>query len=151
MSRTGGPGSSPACRDPQPQRRHTCPQSSCSAYAGNPFSGHVLSHGAWPAFSSVFLNYDSPFCIGTGAAAPWPAFPRTRGNTSGSPHGSHPWTFRWLGTTLNLQFNGVCFVKLRILTPLIVKERIEDGANEKAALRFPITALSFASISIFPG
>ena len=33
----------------------------------------------------------------------------------------------------------------------IVKERIEDGANEKAALRFPITALSFASISIFPG
>ena len=89
-----------------------------SAYAGNPFSGHVLSHGAWPAFSSVFLNYDSPFCIGTGAAAPWPAFPRTRGNTSGSPHGSHPWTFRWLGTTLNLQFNGVCFVKLRILTPL---------------------------------
>jgi hypothetical protein len=34
---------------------------------------------------------------------------------------------------------------------LIVKERIEGGANEKAALRFPITALSFASISIFPG
>ena len=33
----------------------------------------------------------------------------------------------------------------------IVKERIEGGANEKAALRFPITALSFASISIFPG
>ena len=33
----------------------------------------------------------------------------------------------------------------------IVKERIEDGANEKAALRFPIAALSFASISIFPG
>ena len=33
----------------------------------------------------------------------------------------------------------------------IVKERIEDGANEKAALRFPITALSFASISIFLG
>ena len=34
----------------------------------------------------------------------------------------------------------------------IVKERIEDGANEKAALRFPIAAaaLSFASISIFP-
>jgi hypothetical protein len=37
------------------------------------------------------------------------------------------------------------------LPPQIVKERIEDGANEKAALRFPITALSFASISIFPG
>ena len=34
---------------------------------------------------------------------------------------------------------------------MIVKERIEDGANEKVALRFPITALSFASISIFPG
>jgi hypothetical protein len=34
---------------------------------------------------------------------------------------------------------------------MIVKERIEDGANEKAALRFSITALSFASISIFPG
>ena len=33
----------------------------------------------------------------------------------------------------------------------IVKERIEDGANEKAALHFLITALSFASISIFPG
>jgi hypothetical protein len=33
----------------------------------------------------------------------------------------------------------------------VVKERIEGGANEKAALRFPITALSFASISIFPG
>jgi len=33
----------------------------------------------------------------------------------------------------------------------IVKERIEDGANEKAALRFSIAALSFASISIFPG
>ena len=33
----------------------------------------------------------------------------------------------------------------------IVKERIEDGANEKAVLRFSITALSFASISIFPG
>ena len=32
----------------------------------------------------------------------------------------------------------------------IVKERIEGGANEKAALRFPIAALSFASISIFP-
>ena len=36
-------------------------------------------------------------------------------------------------------------------TRQIVKERIEDGANEKAALRFPITALSFASISIFLG
>ena len=33
----------------------------------------------------------------------------------------------------------------------IVKERIEGGANEKAALRYPIAALSFASISIFPG
>ena len=33
----------------------------------------------------------------------------------------------------------------------IVKERIEDDANEKAALKFSITALSFASISIFPG
>lgn len=33
----------------------------------------------------------------------------------------------------------------------IVKERIEDGANEKAALNSSITALSFASISIFPG
>ena len=33
----------------------------------------------------------------------------------------------------------------------IVKERIEDGANEKAILAFPATALSFASISIFPG
>jgi len=42
-------------------------------------------------------------------------------------------------------FGGTAFVGQ------IVKERIEDGANEKAALRFPITALSFASISIFPG
>ena len=33
----------------------------------------------------------------------------------------------------------------------IVKERIEDGANEKAVLLYSITALSFASISIFPG
>ena len=33
----------------------------------------------------------------------------------------------------------------------IVKERIEGGANEKAVLRFSLTALSFASISIFPG
>ena len=33
----------------------------------------------------------------------------------------------------------------------IVKERIEDGANEKAILALPETALSFASISIFPG
>ena len=33
----------------------------------------------------------------------------------------------------------------------IVKERIEDGANEKAALNSSITALSFASISILPG
>jgi hypothetical protein len=33
----------------------------------------------------------------------------------------------------------------------IVKERIEDGANEKAAINSLITALSFASISIFPG
>jgi hypothetical protein len=33
----------------------------------------------------------------------------------------------------------------------IVKERIEDDANEKAAANFSITALSFASISIFPG
>ena len=33
----------------------------------------------------------------------------------------------------------------------IVKERIEGGANEKAAPAFPVTALSFASISIFPG
>ncbi len=34
---------------------------------------------------------------------------------------------------------------------IIVKERIEGGANEKAVLVFPVTALSFASISIFPG
>jgi len=33
----------------------------------------------------------------------------------------------------------------------IVKERIEGGANEKAVSAFPVTALSFASISIFPG
>ena len=33
----------------------------------------------------------------------------------------------------------------------IIKERIEGGANEKAALNSLITALSFASISIFPG
>ena len=33
----------------------------------------------------------------------------------------------------------------------ILKERIEDGANEKAVLNSSITALSFASISIFPG
>jgi hypothetical protein len=33
----------------------------------------------------------------------------------------------------------------------IVKERIEDDANEKAAVNSSITALSFASISIFPG
>ena len=33
----------------------------------------------------------------------------------------------------------------------IVKERIEDGANEKAALDSSTTAFSFASISIFPG
>jgi hypothetical protein len=33
----------------------------------------------------------------------------------------------------------------------IVKERIEVGTNEKAALKFSITALSFVSISIFPG
>ena len=33
----------------------------------------------------------------------------------------------------------------------IVKERIEDGANEKAALNSSTTAFSFASISIFPG
>jgi len=33
----------------------------------------------------------------------------------------------------------------------IVKERIEGGANEKAALALPITTLSFASISILPG
>lgn len=33
----------------------------------------------------------------------------------------------------------------------IVKERIEDGANEKAVLILSVTALSFASISIFPG
>ena len=38
-----------------------------------------------------------------------------------------------------------------ILAIQIVKERIEDGANEKAILAFPTTALSFASISIFPG
>ena len=43
------------------------------------------------------------------------------------------------------------FGEIPISTEQIVKERIEDGANEKAALRFPITALSFASISIFPG
>ena len=42
-------------------------------------------------------------------------------------------------------------MKNRKLIVQIVKERIEDGANEKAALRFPITALSFVSISIFPG
>ncbi len=33
----------------------------------------------------------------------------------------------------------------------IVKERIEYGANEKTVLRFSLTVLSFASISIFPG
>ena len=33
----------------------------------------------------------------------------------------------------------------------IVKERIEDDANEKAALISSVTALSFASISVFPG
>jgi hypothetical protein len=32
-----------------------------------------------------------------------------------------------------------------------VKERIEGGANEKVALTLPVTTLSFASISIFPG
>ena len=32
----------------------------------------------------------------------------------------------------------------------IVKERIENGATEKAALRFPIAALSFATISSLP-
>ena len=42
-------------------------------------------------------------------------------------------------------------VLMSIALLLIVKERIEDGANEKAVLSYSITALSFASISIFPG
>ena len=46
---------------------------------------------------------------------------------------------------------GIMVRKIGTAEVQIVKERIEDGANEKAALRFPITALSFASISIFPG
>ena len=46
---------------------------------------------------------------------------------------------------------GIMVRKIGKTEAQIVKERIEDGANEKAALRFPITALSFASISIFPG
>jgi hypothetical protein len=45
----------------------------------------------------------------------------------------------------------VWWAEVQIGNRQIVKERIEDGANEKAALRFPIAALSFASISIFPG
>ena len=44
---------------------------------------------------------------------------------------------------------GIMVRKIGTAEVQIVKERIEDGANEKAALRFPITALSFASISIF--
>ena len=50
----------------------------------------------------------------------------------------------------NSNFSKTVYVN-SIQNRQIVKERIEDGANEKAALRFPITALSFASISIFPG
>ena len=51
-----------------------------------------------------------------------------------------------------LWYNGavVWWAEVQIGNRQIVKERIEDGANEKAALRFPIAALSFASISIFP-
>ena len=46
---------------------------------------------------------------------------------------------------------GIMVRKIGTAEVQIVKERIEDGANEKAALRFPITALSFASISILDG
>ena len=45
----------------------------------------------------------------------------------------------------NISLSGICRGRK------IVKERIEGGANEKAALNSLITALSFASISIFPG
>ena len=45
----------------------------------------------------------------------------------------------------------VYLITLRQLIAKSLREESEDGANEKAALRFPITALSFASISIFPG
>ena len=45
----------------------------------------------------------------------------------------------------------LCFLLIVYRYSKIVKERIEGGANEKAVLRFSLTALSFASISIFPG
>ena len=47
---------------------------------------------------------------------------------------------------LGVSYSGIIRAKAQL-----VKERIEDDANEKAALKFSITALSFASISIFPG
>ena len=46
---------------------------------------------------------------------------------------------------------GIMVRKIGTAEVQIVKERIEEKKKEKAALRFPITALSFASISIFPG
>ena len=47
---------------------------------------------------------------------------------------------------LGVSYSGIIRAKAQI-----VKERIEDDANEKAALISSVTAISFASISVFPG
>ena len=72
------------------------------------------------------------------------------GSRVGSERGAH--RCNGGGRFFCLWYNGavVWWAEVQIGNRQIVKERIEDGANEKAALRFPIAALSFASISIFP-